>query len=94
MQLKGASSTLIYSYIHCLYQWISCFENQLLPLLIRKAIDEDEHQERQQKEFISPEEPYVQGFHAMALSLIMGVPLAAHRQFDSAPERMCNLLKQ
>ena len=46
------------------------------------------------KNSISPEEQYVQGFHAMALSLIMGVPLAAHRQFDSAPERMCNLLKQ
>jgi hypothetical protein len=25
----------------------------------------------------------------MALSLIMGVLLAAHRQFDSAPERIC-----
>jgi hypothetical protein len=25
----------------------------------------------------------------MALSLIMGVLLVAHRQFDSAPERIC-----
>jgi hypothetical protein len=43
---------------------------------------------------ISPEEQYVQEFHAMALSLIMDVPLAAHRQFDSAPETICNLHKQ
>lgn len=36
-----------------------------------------------------PEEQYVQGFHAVALSLLRGVPLAARRQFDSAPERIC-----
>lgn len=38
------------------------------------------------KHLISPEEQCVQGFHAMVLSLITGVPLAARRQFDSAPE--------
>jgi len=41
------------------------------------------------KHLTQPEEQYVQGFHSVALSLIMGVPLTAHRQFDSAPERIC-----
>lgn len=40
------------------------------------------------KHLTQPEEQYVQGFHAVALSLIMGVTLAAQRQFDSAPERI------
>jgi hypothetical protein len=63
-----------------------------MPLLICKAIDEIK--EGSMNNLISPEEQYVQGFHAMALFLIMGVPLAARRQFDSAPERICNLHKQ
>jgi len=41
------------------------------------------------KHLTQPEEQYVQGFHAMALSRIMGVLLVAHRQFDSAPETIC-----